>query len=141
MHDNLLAVLCRDGTTPALVQRILRQIKRLPQQQQMDRLEQLLILSNLRKAEAVVIEEAQEMDFKLDIEGSPFLSGILQKGEARLLRRQLEQRFGSLPECAERRLASADLAKLEQWGLRLLEAERLEQIIPKPRNGRARAKR
>lgn len=141
VHDNLLAVLCRDGTTPVVVQRILRRLKRLPRQQQLDRLEQLLILSNLRKADALVIEEAHEMNFELDIEGSRFFSGLVQKGEVRLLRRLLEQRFGPLPEWAERRLETADLAKLERWGLRLLEAERLEQIIPKPRNGRARAKR
>lgn len=145
VHDNLLAVLCRNGATPAIVQRILRRIRRLPKQQQMDHLERLLILSNLRKADILVIKEAREMEFELDIEGSAFFSGLVQKGkvegEAHLLRRQLEHRFGPLPEWAERRLKSADLTKLERWSLRLLEAERLEQIIPKPRNGRARAKR
>jgi hypothetical protein len=141
----LLAVLCRNGATPVVVRQILRAIRRLPKQQQMDHLERLLILSNLRKADVLIIEEAREMNFELDIEGSPFLSDILQRGkmegEAHLLRRMLEHRFGPLPEWAERRLKSATLAKLEQWSLRLLEAERLEQIIPKPRNGRGRAKR
>ena len=45
-----------------------------------------------------------------------------QEGEAALLRRQLERRFGALPDWARDRIAAADTAALEEWGLRVLDA-------------------
>ena len=39
-----------------------------------------------------------------------------QEGEAALLRRQLERRFGALPDWALDRIAAADTAALEDWG-------------------------
>ncbi|MBI1790261.1 MAG: DUF4351 domain-containing protein [Acidobacteria bacterium] len=46
-----------------------------------------------------------------------------------LLSRQLERRFGPLPEQAVARLQAADLATLENWGLRLLDASSLEEVL------------
>ena len=46
-----------------------------------------------------------------------------------LLTRQLERRFGSLPEAASQKLNAADLATLEDWSLRLLDATSLEQVL------------
>jgi hypothetical protein len=53
----------------------------------------------------------------------------LQKGEATLLLRQLERRFGPLPDWAPDRLRTADRALLEDWGLRILDAASLEDVL------------
>jgi hypothetical protein len=46
-----------------------------------------------------------------------------------LLGRLLERRFGPLPPWAQQQLAAADIASLETWGLRLLEATSLEEVL------------
>ena len=53
----------------------------------------------------------------------------LQQGEAALLRRQMESRFGALPEGVIQKLEAADPATLEEWGLRLLTAESLADVM------------
>jgi DNA invertase Pin-like site-specific DNA recombinase len=52
-----------------------------------------------------------------------------QEGEAAILRRQLERRFGALPDWALDRIAAADTAALEEWGLRVLDAGSLEDVL------------
>jgi flagellar biosynthesis/type III secretory pathway protein FliH len=52
-----------------------------------------------------------------------------QEGEAALLRRQLERRFGALPDWARDRIAAADSAALEEWGLRVLDAGSLDDVL------------
>lgn len=51
------------------------------------------------------------------------------EGEAALLRRLLERRFGALPEWAVSRLQTADTTALETWGLRLIDAPSLEEVF------------
>jgi hypothetical protein len=52
------------------------------------------------------------------------------EGEARLLHRLLERRFGSLPTWVETRLAKAVEEDLVQWGERVLDpAVSLEQLL------------
>lgn len=45
------------------------------------------------------------------------------------LRRQLEDRFGPLPEWAEDKLRRAELTVLEKWSLRLLKFPNLEEVL------------
>jgi predicted transposase YdaD len=51
------------------------------------------------------------------------------EGERRFLRRQLEKRFGVIPEWAEQRLNSQSVADLENLGLRLLDVGSLEELL------------
>jgi hypothetical protein len=51
------------------------------------------------------------------------------EGEAALLIRQLERRFGALPAEVRDRVASADAAALETWGLRVLDAGSLDDVL------------
>jgi hypothetical protein len=53
----------------------------------------------------------------------------LVKGEAALLLRLLERRFGALPAGVRDRVAAADAAALETWGLRVLDAGSLEDVL------------
>ena len=52
-----------------------------------------------------------------------------RKGEAAMLLRQLERRFGALPDWARDRIAAADTAALEEWGLRVLDAGSLDDVL------------
>lgn len=54
--------------------------------------------------------------------------GIL-RGQRRLLAQMLVKRFGALPVEISRQLEVAGGDQLSEWGLRLLEAERLEDIF------------
>jgi predicted transposase YdaD len=162
--DNLIAVLCQGGTRPKVVRAILQSIARLPERQRMDRFAQLLILSGLRKAEKIVEKEARNMAFEMTIENNSYLRRLYEaekravelgekrgekrgeirgeeRGQRRLLRRLLEERFGELPAWADKKLEAADVATMESWTPRLLEAKRLEDVIPKPRPTRPRRKK
>ena len=50
-------------------------------------------------------------------------------GQAKVLRQQLTQKFGSLPQSAQQRLASASSEQLEVWALSLLDAYTLEAVF------------
>jgi len=52
-----------------------------------------------------------------------------RKGEATLLRRQLEARFGPLPSWVDSRLAEASLEQIETWGVELLSAHSLDSLL------------
>jgi len=52
-----------------------------------------------------------------------------KEGISHLLRRQLEKRFGVLPEETIDFLAKASPAELEQWGENLLDAHGLEEVF------------
>ena len=53
----------------------------------------------------------------------------IQAGERRILLRQLELRFGSLPEEYRERIATADPDTLLVWSERVLLAHQLEEIF------------
>jgi hypothetical protein len=57
------------------------------------------------------------------------LQAGFQQGEAFMLTHLLTRRFGSLPGWATERLAQASREELEQWGERVLEAQRLEDVF------------
>jgi hypothetical protein len=52
-----------------------------------------------------------------------------RRGLAKLLCRQLERRFGPLPNIAQQRIEAASLEQLEAWGDLVLEAEHLEAVL------------
>lgn len=153
--DNLLALLCRNGSDRDSVRRIIRKLGKLPEKERIDRLTQLLILSGLRKAERLIIEETKPMSLQIDLmENSVIREFVLNRvreseesgekrgekrgemlGHAKMLRLQLEQRFGKLPKWALKLVDEADVETLEDWGLKLLDADRLEDVLPKPKSG------
>ena len=52
-----------------------------------------------------------------------------QKGEAKILKRQLSRRFGILPDEVEQRVDLASPAELEVWADRVLDAQTLPEIF------------
>jgi len=60
--------------------------------------------------------------------GREFKRG-LQQGELTLLRRQIEERFGPIPQWAEDRLTALSAADLEELGVRVLKAKTIEELF------------
>ncbi|MBF0185903.1 MAG: DUF4351 domain-containing protein [Magnetococcales bacterium] len=54
------------------------------------------------------------------------------EGETAILTRLLQRRFGDLPPWASQKIADADLATLENWSLRILDAPTLESVLADP---------
>jgi len=52
-----------------------------------------------------------------------------QSGKAALLLRLLEHRFGVLPDWARDRVLAADTDRMEEWGLRVLDAASLDEVF------------
>jgi predicted transposase YdaD len=119
------------------IQSLLARIANLVGTARADALAKLVILAGLRRLHPVVPEEIQQMPITINIQENPFLREMFEEGRqegrqeeaAGLLGRLLERRFGPLPAWARQQLAAADLASLETWGLRLLEASSLEDVL------------
>ena len=135
--DTMLAILCRLDDTRAAVRRILARVSRLPKPQRANAMSQLLVLSGLRRLEAVIKEETARMPVIIDLMENTVIRGYYLQGKEEgarneamsILTRQLERRFGPLPEAAIAKLHAADLATLEDWGLRMLDACGLEEVF------------
>ncbi|MBF0463031.1 MAG: DUF4351 domain-containing protein [Magnetococcales bacterium] len=52
-----------------------------------------------------------------------------KKGEAKILMRQLQRRFGNVPDWACEKIAKAEPSALEEWTLRILDAPTLESVL------------
>ncbi len=53
----------------------------------------------------------------------------IEKGQAGLLLRQLERRFGALPESVRQRVRDASVSELEVWAEAVLDAASLEEVL------------
>ena len=137
--DNIVALLagCSDNRTA--VRTTLKKIARLPAGEREAVLGLLMILSGLRHLEETVEQEARKMPI-LNIEnkvlGREFERGLeegkqqgREEGELKVLRRQIEKRFGPLPDWAEKWLASRSASELEELSIRVLDAETLEELL------------
>lgn len=139
LPDVALALLAKPEnlSQQQVIEAVAERLKVLPTKEQRDWMERLMILSGLRGAEDMVREEAEKMGISLDIRENKFFqeayaAGIedgLEKGEATLLQRILERRFGSLPDWAMAQLEKADRAKLEDFGVRSVDAKHLEEVF------------
>jgi len=73
------------------------------------------------------------MGISLDIRDNKFWQEAyavgIEDGIVKLLRQQLEHRFGELPEWARQRLETLDQTALQQAGERLLTASKLEEVL------------
>ncbi|NGZ05224.1 MAG: DUF4351 domain-containing protein [Magnetococcales bacterium] len=53
----------------------------------------------------------------------------VQKGEAALLTRLLQRRFGPLPDWVQEQIARADSRTLEEWSVQIFDGQSLEQVF------------
>jgi uncharacterized protein DUF4351/putative YhgA-like transposase len=80
------------------------------------------MMSKVWEKEAMLSERFDEWEAELRQEGR-------QEGEAMLLVRLLQKRFGELPASIHARLQSATPKQLEYWGERLLDATSLNELF------------
>lgn len=84
------------------------------------------------------LEEETHMRYVTSAERIGLKRGLQQgvlKGEAKVVQRQLQRRFGPLPEWVEERLQGAGEAQLERWAERLLEAPTLAEVFAEAGEG------
>ncbi|MBF0192766.1 MAG: DUF4351 domain-containing protein [Magnetococcales bacterium] len=138
LEENILAVLCRMDNQKETIREILYRISELPTKARADALTKLVILSRLRKLETVVKTEAEEMSLTFNVMENDVLRPLFvkerkegrQEGEAKILTRLLQRRFGSLPDWANEKITKAKSSDLEEWSLRLMDAPNsLEEVF------------
>lgn len=146
--DKVLAILCEMPEPEIRVRRILDAVMPLEPEARERALRLLLILSVLRKLDQTVYKEILTMPVDIDPMESFYLRMLIEKGRSEglsegrkegrkegrsngeaLLRLQLGRRFGLLPAWVDQRLRAAREAELEEWALRVLTSERLDQIF------------
>jgi hypothetical protein len=143
--DNILALLAGCGDNRTAVRSTLEKIARLAAGEREAILALLMILSGLRHLEETVEQEARKMPILNDVLenkvlGREFKRGLKEgkqqgleegelSGELKVLRRQIEKRFGPLPDWAEKRLAARSASELEELSVRVLDAETLEELL------------
>ncbi|MBF0370172.1 MAG: DUF4351 domain-containing protein [Magnetococcales bacterium] len=149
IEENLLAILCHLKNPQGTVREILTRIARLSPKVRADQLERLMILAGLRKLETVVQKEVKEMPISIELMDNDFWRDAFLKGEAEgkikgvqegrqegrqegaasVFVRQVEYRFGPLPNEIQELIDRADKATLEEWSLQVLEAKSLADLF------------
>jgi hypothetical protein len=122
--DNLLALL-----TPVEQERVLRrveeQIRKLKGEEQETAARLFVILAGIIGLEETVVRRLN----MIDIMENKVLGPAILKGEATIVARLLEKRFGTLPEWVSEKLGSAKEAELLTWADRVLSARTLNDIF------------
>lgn len=159
VEDNILALLCRMEQSTEMIQTILGKIAQLHVNARRDALEKLQILVGLRGMELqqILNREIKKMPISVDMRNTVWYQEVFsegrlegeqkgrlegkqegkqegrqegkQEGESRLLQRLLIKRFGVLPDWARERIEQANIEQLEQWSLRMLEVNTLEEVF------------
>lgn len=127
--DNIIAILTRLPDLRASVHRVMGRIASLGPGEREAALERLLILAGLRNLGRVVEEEARKMPILNDIRDYEVLGEEYKNGAPTVLRPQIEKRFGAIPSWAEERLLTMSYVELEALGVRVLDANSLEELL------------
>ena len=130
--DNVIAILTRLGGEPDAIRRVLKRIAADPAEARDEALAELSILAGLRKLTAKVKREVN-MPIQEDImDDEVWGPWILQKradGKMAMPRRLIEKKFGGIPPQIRERLDALEPAQIEATGLRLLDAQRIEDLF------------
>jgi len=147
--DNVIAILARLRDHKAAIEKIVGRIAGLPAAEREAALSQLVILAGLRRLGTTLEKELRKMPVYIDILeneilGPAFKRGLEEgelkgelkgklegrlEGELQILRRQIEKRFGPIPEWAHERLAARSAAELEDLSVRILDVASVEDLL------------
>jgi hypothetical protein len=139
--DNVLAVLTRLGEQPRAVRRILARIAAGRSGDRDGALAELFIIAGLRKMEGEARREAKNMPILNEIMDNEVVGPLLRQGRAEgrvegrvegqveMLLGMAEKRFGQIPPAVAERIAALKPAQLKRAGLRLLDAQRIEDLF------------
>ena len=135
--DRALAVLSRMRNERVTIRRVLASWAGACRRERDDLIGKLMVLSGLRRLTKIVSKEVQNMPIVFDIMEDPTIRGWIEKGiekkvehgQASLLGKQLGKRFGALTPETEEKLQAADSDQLERWAIRLMDANKLDEIF------------
>jgi len=131
--DNVLAVLTRLSERPKVVRRILDRIAAASPSERDRALAELLILAKLRRLSGEVTRETRKMPILEDIMDHDVIGPAIRKGrvegQVELLLSQIQKRFGRVPPAVSQRIAALKPVQLKRVGLRLLDAQRIEDLF------------
>jgi hypothetical protein len=131
--DNVIAILTRLGNEPGAVRRMLKRIAAGLAEEREDALAELSIVAGLRKLTAEVKREANKMPIQEDIMDDEVLGPVLRQkhaeGQMELLLGLIEKKFGVIPLRIHERIAALRPDELKAAGLRLLDAQRIEDLF------------
>jgi len=135
--DNVLAVLTGLGEQPQAVRRILARIAAGRSRDRDGALAELFIIAGLRKMEGEARREARNMPILNDIMDNEVVGPLLRQGRAEgrvegqleILHRLIRKRFGRIPPAAVQRIAALKPAQLNRVAVRLLDAQRIEDLF------------
>jgi hypothetical protein len=139
--DNVIAILAKLRDRRQALHKIVSRLAGLPPEERREALDQLLILAGLRKLAGVGKEKMNAMPIQIDLMENEVIADYYNRGrqerrqegvhedEIAVLRRQIEKRFGVMPEWAQQQLASRTTEQLEQLSVRLLDAGTLEELL------------
>jgi predicted transposase/invertase (TIGR01784 family) len=141
LEDNVIAILTRLGDKRAAVRSILANIAEQDPARRASAIEQLMILASLRKLGPTIEREIEQMPILDDIMDDEVLGrerkrGIAlglekgrEEGERKLVLRQIEARFGSIPLTTRQRIDAMSASELEEIGIRLMNVRTLEELL------------
>ena len=131
--DNILAILTHHRDRRETIRRILARIATLEAGRRDDSFKKLMILAGLRKLGDSIRAEVKHMPILDDIMDHDLLGPIFRegehKGELKILRRTIAQRFGNIPATIDERLSKLSIPELEDLGLHLLDAKTLHELF------------
>lgn len=133
LEDNVIAILMRVANERKALRRILQQIASAEPAARSQAMAGLLVLARLRRLGPLLEEETAKMPVLIDWEQDevvgPKLRQAKDDGERRVIVRQIEKRFGPMPEWAAFRLDSMRAPELEELALRLLDVSSLNELL------------
>ena len=125
--DNILALLTRVDQERVL-QRVQAQLRKLKGEEQETAARLLVIVSGIIGLEQAVVERLQ----MIDIMENKVLGPAIRMGEAKMLKMQLEERFGPLPGETVLTIDGASQDEMLLWGKRILRAASLAEVFARP---------
>jgi predicted transposase YdaD len=133
MGDNVLAILTRLGERPKVVRRILERIAAGRPEERDRALAELFILAALRKFTGELKRELERMPILLDLTDDEVFGPVIRKGrvegQVEMLLGQIQKKFGRIPPAVSQRISALKPAQLKRVGLRLLDAQRVEDLF------------
>jgi hypothetical protein len=139
--DNILAVLTRLGKQPGALGRILTRIAAGQPDDRQGALAELFIIAGLRRMEDEARREATKMPVLNDIMDNKVFGPAIRQGRAEgrvegrvegqveIVLSMIQKRFGPIPAGVAERIAALKSAQLKRVGLRLLDAQRIEDLF------------
>ena len=131
--DNIVAILTRLGGKPDAVRRVLDRIEDGPPDLRDEALAELSILAGLRKLTGEVEREAMKVPIQESIRNNDYYGPLIRQERARgnreILASMTRKKFGAISPETRKRLDALGPRQIRTVALRLLDAQRIEDLF------------